>query len=135
MMPDFKSLVKRIGSNEGFERTPYKCTEGVWTIGHGFTWITEEESLHILAGRVSELHLELGNKWSWYDDLPPEVQGVVVECCFQLGVHGFSKFKKAIAHMKDKEWQLAADEMLDSLWAKQTPNRANRLATIVRDHG
>ena len=37
--------------------------------------------------------------------------------------------------MKNKEWQLAEDEMLDSLWAKQTPNRANRLATIVRDHG
>ena len=108
---------------------------GVWTIGHGFTWITEEESLHILAGRVSSLHLELSNKWAWYDELPPEVQGVVVEMCFQLGVHGFSKFKKAIAHMKDKEWQLAADEMLDSKWSKQTPNRANRLATVVREHG
>ena len=135
MIPDFKSLVKRIGANEGFERTPYQCTMGVWTIGHGFTWITEEESLHILAGRVSELHLELGNKWVWYDGLPPEIKGVVIEMCFQLGVFGFSKFKKAIAHMIDKEWQLAADEMLDSKWRKQTPNRANRLATIVRDHG
>ena len=37
--------------------------------------------------------------------------------------------------MKNKEFQLAAEEMLDSLWAKQTPSRANRLADIVREHG
>ena len=45
------------------------------------------------------------------------------------------KFKKMIANMIDKDWKGAATEMLDSLWAKQTPNRANRLADIVREHG
>ena len=40
-----------------------------------------------------------------------------------------------IANMKDSNWKGAADEMLDSLWAKQTPNRANRLSEIVREHG
>ena len=38
-------------------------------------------------------------------------------------------------YMKDKDWKGAADEMLDSLWAKQTANRAKRLSDIVRDHG
>ena len=37
--------------------------------------------------------------------------------------------------MKEKEFKHAADEMLDSRWAKQTPNRANMLAQIVREHG
>ena len=135
MMPDFKSLIERIGVNEGFRRKPYQCSEGVWTIGHGITWITEEESLHILAGRISQLHLKLLDKFDWYKDLPPEIQGVVIECCFQMGVTGWSKFKKAIRNMQDKNWKGAADEMLDSKWAKQTPNRANRLADIVREHG
>ena len=134
-MPDFKALIERIGVNEGFRRKPYQCSEGVWTIGHGLTWLTEEESLHILAGRISQLHLKLLDKFDWYKDLPPEIQGVVIECCFQMGVTGWSKFKKAIAHMKNKDWKGAADEMLDSKWAKQTPNRANRLADIVREHG
>ena len=134
-MLDFKALIERIGVNEGFRSKPYKCSEGVLTIGHGLTWLTEEESLHILAGRISQLHLKLGDKLDWYDDIPPEIQGVVIEMCYQIGFTGFTKFKRAIAHMKDKEWRLASDEMLDSLWAKQTPNRANRLADIVREHG
>ena len=67
--------------------------------------------------------------------MPPEIQGVVIEMCFQMGFTGFCKFKKAIANMQDKNWKAAADEMLDSLWARQTSNRANRLADIVREHG
>ena len=134
-MPDFNTLVKRIAINEGFRGKPYQCTEGVWTIGHGLTWITEEESLHILAGRISQLHLRLLDSLDWYKPLPPEVQGVVVEMCFQMGVTGMLKFKKMIANMKDGNWKGAANEMLDSLWARQTSNRANRLAEIVREHG
>ena len=135
MMPDFKALIERIGVNEGFRSKPYQCSEGVWTIGHGLTWLTEEESLHILAGRISQLHLELLDQFNYYKDLPPEIQGVVIECCFQMGKKGLSKFKKAIAHMEKKEFKLASNEMLDSLWARQTPNRAKRLAQIVAEHG
>ena len=134
-MLDFKALIERIGVNEGFRSKPYQCSEDVWTIGHGLTWLTEEESLNILSGRVSKLHLKLSDDLDYYDDLPPEVQGVVIECCFQMGVKGWSMFKKAIKNMQDKNWKGAADEMLDSLWAKQTPERANRLADIVRGHG
>ena len=67
--------------------------------------------------------------------MPPEVQGVIIEMTYQLGYFGFLKFKKAITHMQHKQWSLASKEMLDSLWAKQTPNRANQLAQIVADHG
>ena len=134
-MPDFKALIERIGVNEGFRSKPYQCSEGVWTIGHGLTWLTEEESLHILTGRISQLHLKLLDKLDWYKDMPPVVQGVVIEMCYQMGFSGFCKFKKAISNMIDKDWKGAATEMLDSLWAKQTPNRANRLADIVREHG
>lgn len=67
--------------------------------------------------------------------MPPEVQGVIIEMCYQIGFTGVMKFKKMIANMKDINWKGASDEMLDSLWAKQTPERANRLADIVREHG
>ena len=134
-MPDFKSLIERIGVNEGFRRKPYQCSEGVWTIGHGITWITEEESLHILAGRISKLHLDILDTLGWYKDMPPEIQGVIIEMCYQMGFSGFKKFKRAIANMQDKNWKGASDEMLDSRWAKQTPNRAKRLSEIVWNHG
>jgi len=135
MMPDFKALIKRIGVNEGFRSKPYQCSEGVWTIGHGLTWLTEEESLHILTGRISQLHLKLLDDLDWYKDMPPEIQGILIEMVYQIGYSGVMKFKRMIANMIDKNWKEAATEMLDSLWAKQTPNRANRLADIVREHG
>ena len=134
-MPNFKALIERISVNEGYKRKPYKCSEGVWTIGHGLTWITEEESLSILSGRISDLHLKLADDLDWYDDMPPEVQGVIIEMCYQIGFAGFCKFKKAIANMQDKNWKDAADEMLDSRWHKQTPQRSEQLAGIVREHG
>ena len=134
-MPDFKALIERIGVNEGFRSKPYQCSEGVWTIGHGLTWLTEEESLHILTGRVSQLHLKLLDDIDWYKDMPPEIQGILIEMVYQIGYSGVMKFKKMIANMIDKDWKGAANEMLDSRWAKQTPNRANRLADIVREHG
>ena len=134
-MPDFKTLIERIGVNEGFRSKPYQCSEGVWTIGHGLTWLTEEESLHILTGRISQLHLKLLDDLDWYKDMPPEIQGILIEMVYQIGYSGVMKFKKMIANMIDKDWKGAATEMLDSLWAKQTPNRANRLADIVREHG
>ena len=134
-MPDFKALIERIGVNEGFRSKPYQCSEGVWTIGHGLTWLTEEESLHILTGRISQLHLKLLDDLDWYKDMPPEIQGVIIEMCYQMGFSGFCKFKKAIANMQEKNWKGASTEMLDSLWARQTSNRANQLADIVREHG
>ena len=135
MMPDFKQLIERIAVNEGFRSKVYKCSEGVDTIGHGFTWLSEEESLHILSGRISQLHLKLLDDLDWYKDMPPEIQGVIIEMCFQIGFSGVMKFRKMIANMQDKNWKEASKEMLDSLWAKQTPSRANRLADIVREHG
>ena len=132
-MPDFKALVERVAQNEGFRSKVYKCTEGVDTIGHGLTYITEEESLHILAGRISNSHLKLLDSPDWYKDLPAEVQGVIIEMCFQIGRSGVLKFKKIIANMINKDWEGAADEMKDSLWYRQTPQRCERLASIVRN--
>ena len=135
MMPDFKALIERIAKNEGFRSKVYKCSEGVDTFGHGLTYITEEESLHILTSRISQLHLKLLDAQKWYKNLPPEIQGVMIEMCFQMGVSGTMKFKRMLANMKEKDWKGAADEMKDSLWYRQTPGRCEELAQIVREHG
>ena len=97
--------------------------------------MTEEEASERLEKRLKKRIAHLEKTLDWFKDLPPEVQSVVTEMTYQLGVTGFLKFKKCIANMKDKNWKGAADEMLDSLWAKQTSKRANRLASIVAEHG
>ena len=138
-MPDFKALIERLKVNEGFRSSVYQCSLGFDTIGYGFAIkdleLTEKEAEHLLASRVSQKHFHLLDNLDWYSDMPPEVQGVILEMVYQLGFTGFTKFKKAISNMKDKNWKGAATEMLDSRLAKQTPNRANQLADIVREHG
>ena len=56
----------------------------------------------------------------------------MIEMCYQMGITGFSKFKKTIEHLKCEEWELAASEMLISRWQKQTPNRAKALSDKLR---
>ena len=53
--------------------------------------------------------------------------------CYQLGQSGFSKFKKTIYLLESEQYDEASIEMLDSLWAKQTPNRAKELSETLRN--
>ena len=62
-----------------------------------------------------------------WDNLPQEMQHVLVNMCFQLGQGGLSNFKNFKAAIETEDWKSAAAEMLDSRWAKQTPARAQRL--------
>ena len=52
--------------------------------------------------------------------------------CYQLGISGFSKFKKTIYLLETEQYEEASVEMLDSLWAKQTPRRAKELSEVIR---
>jgi len=63
-----------------------------------------------------------------WEGFPDEVQEVLANMCFQLGRGGLAKFRKALAAIKNHDWPQAAHEMRDSLWYRQTPHRAERLA-------
>ena len=51
---------------------------------------------------------------------------------FQLGMGGVSKFKKMWKALKQNNYQIASEEMLDSRWAKQTPKRAEELSNVMK---
>ena len=65
--------------------------------------------------------------------MPPQIQDVIMEMCYQLGVTGFSKFKKTILFLQNKQFHDASQEMLDSHWARQTPKRAKELSNRVKE--
>lgn len=56
---------------------------------------------------------------------------VLCSLCFMLGTSGLSKFRKMLAAIEDARWNDAADELMDSLMARQVPERAKRLATAL----
>lgn len=70
-----------------------------------------------------------------YSRLNAVRQGVLTEMVFQMGIDGVRKFVRMLDCLNRNDYDGAADEMLDSAWAKQTPERANRLADLMRSTG
>ncbi len=132
-----EKLLKSIKINEGFEPRVYKDTLGIDTIGYGFAikdlYIDEDIAEQILEKKVNKLLKEVDSRFDWFKFMPDGIKEVVVEMCYQLGVNGFSKFKKTIKLLSNRNFAKASTEMLDSLWAKQTPNRALKLSNIVKE--
>ena len=133
------NLIDEIKKHEGFKSTVYKCTEGYDTIGYGFAIkdleIDEEIAELILSRKLGNLQLRICNTFDWYIESPQKVQDVIMNMSYQMGITGVGKFKNMIKHFKAKNWKEASKEMLNSLWARQTPNRAKELARIVANYG
>ena len=129
------NLLKQIKDHEGFKSTVYQCTEGYDTIGYGFAIkdlkLSEEVCNIILAEKLAKLQFDINNKFEWFEDSPEIVRNVVTNMCYQLGLTGFSKFKQTIYYLETEQYEEASIEMLDSLWAKQTRNRAKELSEQI----
>ena len=115
----------------------YQCTEGYDTIGYGFAIkdlvLDEDIADLILERKLDSLQKRIASVYGWFYNAPEEVKNVVTEMCYQMGVSGFNKFKKTIYLLETEQYEDASIEMLDSLWAKQTPNRAKELSEQLRD--
>ena len=120
-------LLEDIKAEEGFSAVVYKCTEGFDTIGYGTKMpITKEEAELLLEHRLKAMKAQLTSYL--YDlDIKQEAWDILFNMAYQLGVNGVLKFKKMIEALRSKDYKEASKQGLDSLWAKQTPNRANRL--------
>ena len=53
---------------------------------------------------------------------------------FQLGCNGLAGFKQTLGYMANGKWETASKEMVNSLWAKQTRNRANRQSYVIKNN-
>ena len=68
-----------------------------------------------------------------FDMLPEEVQLIIANMMFNLGATKMAKFRGMKSGVDDRDWQKAADEMKDSKWFEQVPNRAQRLIDRMRN--
>ena len=127
------SLKERIKRHEGKRYQPYEDSEGILTVGYG-------RNLRDVPFSANEIELMFDNdflraslgaeSFDAYQQMNEIRRGVLTEMVFQMGVNGVSKFKKFLAASFAHDWTRAADEMLDSRWAKQTPERARELAKL-----
>ena len=130
-------LLDAVKLSEGFRDRVYKCTEGVDTIGYGFAikdLVMDEDIAEMILRRKLDALIDRVNKrFPFVEEMPEAGQDVIYEMCYQLGVSGVSKFKKTLAYLENREYRMAASEMLDSKWHRQTPNRSQRLSDIIRE--
>jgi len=130
-----EKLIEELKRDEGVELRPYKCSAGFLTLGVGRNieerGITMDESDYLLANDITICEEEATRVFKWYDTLSDVRQRVVLNMIFNLGLTKLLNFKKFLAAMEAEDWEEAGKQMLDSRWAKQVGNRADRLEQMI----
>ena len=117
-------------------KTVYNDSEGIPTIGVGRNLrdrgLSDDEIDYLLSNDIDIVVDELDKVMPWWKDLDEVRQRVLCDLVFNLGMPRFSGFKKSISYMKQQMWDQAADELLDSKWARQVGRRAQTLSEMMR---
>ena len=143
MTRDNEKIIDMLKRHEGVVKNNdrhvvYKCSEGFWTLGvgrnvdpNGGLGLSDDEVDYMLSNDVDRVIAELGKSFPWFSDLDCVRADALIDLCFQLGLPSLLKFKNFLADMAEGNYELAAPNLLDSLYARQTPNRANEIAEMI----
>ena len=136
-----KELLKEeIKLHEGFRDMIYLDSLSKKTIGYGHLIVHEDkfvegkaypkEELEALFDKDFEKGWVLMERFCSVNNLnvSEKAQEVLCEMIFQMGYSGVGKFENMIKALQNNDTKTASIEMLDSRWAKQTPNRAKALS-------
>lgn len=74
---------------------------------------------------------ELAQNFVWFKELDEVRQEVCIMMAFTLGLPRYKKFTKHLQALSEGDFTEGAIQMLDSLWAKQLPSRAQVLARMM----
>ena len=130
------SLIEQLKRHEGIKLKPYKCTANKLTIGIGRNLedvgISEEEAEMLLQNDIQEAKYQLLTKFPWMSELDEVRLAALINFTFNVGIGTVSKFVNAMALLKAGNYDTAADEFLDSRWAKQVGQRAIEVTEQIR---
>lgn len=136
MMPEPMKLKLRhlLVEHEGYENFPYVDTVGKITIGIGYnlsdrgmpdSWINnqfEEDTRYF--------YNQLNDDFYWFKTLNDARQIALIDMCF-MGYKKFKTFRKMLDALEQRNYSLAAREVIDSKWATQVKGRAQQIASII----
>ena len=141
---NLERLMESVKKHEGYRNKVYLDTLGKRTVGVGHLcvedfWEDDKEYeekflMEVLADDLQNAikgARELKEEHSC-TDIDEMAQEILVEMVFQLGKNGVSKFRNMWKALAEKNYIGASYEMLDSRWAKQTPNRAKAMADLMK---
>lgn len=123
--------------DEDVRTFPYKDTLNVLTIGVGRNLtdvgITHDEAIMMLDNDIRRVEDELDKELSWWRSQPQKVQRGLANMCFQLGLSGLKTFHMALGFLNKNDYAAAREAFSESLWAKQTPERAKRVIELMNN--
>ena len=99
------------------------------------TTISEDRVIEAFESDVVGVVSDCETLYPDFEDLPEEAQRIIANMMFNMGRPRLSKFKGMKRGVDARDWNAAADEMVDSGWYKQVTNRADRLVQRMRSLG
>lgn len=134
---DREALLEDLKRDEGNKLKPYTDTVGKLTIGigrnltdRGISQATADqmanEDIAIVAG-------DLDKNIPWWRNLTANRQRALANMMFNLGWPRLSAFALMLSALELGDYTEAAHQALNSTWARQVGNRANRIAIIFEE--
>ncbi len=144
---DMDRLLASVKKHEGYRNKVYLDTLGKRTVGVGHlcvedVWEDDKEYEEKFLRTILEHDLQTAIKGAkdlmsenGCMDMDEVAEEIIIEMIFQLGKTGVSKFRNMWKALSGLDYSTAASEMLDSRWAKQTPNRAQSMSADLASLG
>ena len=143
---NIEQLRKELELDEGVKYEIYNDHLGYATFGIGHlvrdsdpehgqeigTAVTEDRVISAFDEDVQVVLADCERLYNDFNVLPEECQLIIANMMFNMGRPRLSKFKGMKAGVDAQDWNKAADEMIDSAWYRQVPNRAGRLVKRMR---
>ena len=138
MSVDKRRMTQQLTIHEGVRLFPYLDTVGVLTIGVGRNLddkgISESEANFLCQNDIEDATADLVRNIPCFNSLSTTRQMVLIDMCFNLGINRLLMFQRFLLSLTIKDYETAAREMLDSLWADQVGMRSLTLADMMREN-
>ena len=143
---DLEKLRKELEADEGRIDEIYTDHLGYPTFGIGHlvverdpeygkeigTYVPEYRVIKAFKQDIETVLSDCNRLYEDFEDLPEEAQRVIANMMFNMGYTRLSKFRGMKRGVDARDWNDAADEMVDSRWYNQVTNRATRLVERIR---
>lgn len=141
---NYDKLLESVKKHEGYKNHVYLDTLGKRTVGVGHLCVEdfweddkeyEEDFLMDILKKDLQQAIRQANSMCEGLKISEDAKIIIIEMIFQLGGTGVSKFRKMWQALQQDppDYAEASVQMLDSRWAKQTPNRAKEMARLMSE--
>lgn len=131
-------LIQMLKRHEGVRSHVYLCSAGYETLGVGRNisesglGLSDDEIDFLLINDITRVKQELADTYFWFPALNQARQDAMIDIGFNLGLTRLRGFVKALEAMSREQFDIAADEFMDSRWSQQVGNRAIEVTEMIR---